>query len=208
MPLLLQGAKTTLCIFMLSSCISLSLGLVLGVLASDELKVPVLSRLVQTAAFILRAVPLFVQVLIVYFVLPDALGMNLEPLAASIFALSLCSSGYVCQIVRCGLNSLAKTQWEAAFVLGYTRVQSLRCVILPQMMRNTLLAFNNELESLLKSTAILSSIGVLELTRMGMNIISREMQPLPIYFAVAVFYVALSILLRFGMAILKKKVAL
>jgi ABC-type amino acid transport system permease subunit len=77
-------------------------------------------------------------------------------------------------------------------------MKTLRYIILPQMFRNVLPAFNNEFESMLKSTAILSSIGMLELTRMGMNIVSRELkQPLAIYMIVAVFYVILSIAFNF-----------
>jgi octopine/nopaline transport system permease protein len=74
------------------------------------------------------------------------------------------------------------------------------------MFRNVLPAFNNELESMLKSTAILSSIGMLELTRIGMNIVSRELkQPLAIYLIVALFYVAMSLALNFAAKHLEKR---
>lgn len=197
LPLLLMGALMTIKIVILSASISGCLGLILGVLSCQELRVPFLSSCVQFITFILRSVPFFVQLLIVYFVFPDLVGINLEPFAASVIALGVCSSGYVCQIVRCGLNSIPKSQWEAAFTLGYTKVQSLSYILLPQMMRNVLPAFNNELEALLKSTAILSSIGMLELTKMGMNVISREMRPLPIYLTISLFYVSMSLIINY-----------
>jgi polar amino acid transport system permease protein len=104
----------------------------------------------------------------------------------------MCSSGYVAQIVRGGINAIPAVQWEIAWTLGYTKRQTLFHVILPQMIRNVLPAFNNELDSLLKSTSIVSSIGLLELTRIGMNLVSREMEPVPIYLMVALFYLSLS----------------
>src|SRR5690606_27696645 len=163
-------------------------GTIFGILASDRLRLPIAAPLIDWYTFILRAVPFFVQLLIVYFVLPDLLGIDLSVFASSVIALGGCSSGYVCQIVRAGINSIPAIQWEAAFVLGYTRLQTLCYIILPQMLKNVLPALNNELEGILKSTAILSSIGMLELTRMGMNIVSRELKdPLSIYVIVAAF---------------------
>lgn len=208
LPLLLMGLVMTIKIVILSASISACLGLVFGVLSCEELKIPFLTPCINFVTFILRAVPFFVQLLIVYFLFPELIGINLEPFGASVIALGVCSSGYICQIVRCGLNSIPRSQWEATFTLGYTKTKSLGYVILPQMMRNVLPAFNNELESLLKSTAILSSIGMLELTKMGMNIISREMKPLPIYLTISLFYVAMSLILNYVAKYFEKKLLL
>jgi len=182
-------------------------GIFFGVLSCTRLKVLILSSVIESVTFVLRAVPFFMQLLIVYFVLPDLFHFNFEPFPAAVISLGICSSGYVAQIVRGGLNSIPVVQWEAAFALGYTTLQSLFYVILPQMVRNVLPAFNNELDSLLKSTAIVSSIGMLELTRMGMNIVSREMQPVPIYLTVALFYVCLSVILNFATRSIEKKIS-
>jgi ABC-type amino acid transport system permease subunit len=75
------------------------------------------------------------------------------------------------------------------------------------MVRNTLPALTSELDSLLKSTAILSSIGILELTRMGMNIVSREMAPLEIYLIVAAFYVAISLVINLLLRSLERRLS-
>jgi His/Glu/Gln/Arg/opine family amino acid ABC transporter permease subunit len=195
-PLLLQGVVMTVQILISSACLSLTLGLLFGVASCNKLRIPFFSHAIEFLTFVLRAIPFFVQLLLVYFVLPDLLGFNLEPFPASVIALGLCSSGYVAQIVRGGLNSLPQTQWEGAFALGLNTFQSLRYVILPQMGRSILPMLNNELDALLKSTSIISSIGLLELTRIGMNIVSREMQPIPIYLTVAFFYVCMSAILN------------
>jgi His/Glu/Gln/Arg/opine family amino acid ABC transporter permease subunit len=195
-PLLLKGTLMTLQVMMGAASISFSLGLVMGILSCERLKIRGVSSIIEGISFVYRAVPFYVQLLIVYFVLPDLLGFNLEPFPASVIALGMCSAGYVAQIVRGGINSIPAAQWEAAFSLGYDTQQSLRHIILPQMVRNVLPSFNNELDSLLKSTAMVSSIGMLELTRMGMNLVSREMEPVPIYLTVAFFYLCMSALLN------------
>lgn len=206
-PLLLKGTVMTVQVVLGAASLSFSFGLLLGIFSCERLKMPVISKIVEGITFVYRAIPFYVQLLIVYFVLPDLLGFNLEPFAASVLALGMCSAGYVAQIVRGGINSLPATQWEAAYALGYNTRQSLRYVILPQMLRNTLPAFNNELDSLLKSTAMVSSIGMLELTRMGMNLVSREMEPVPIYLTVALFYLCLSALLNLITRNLERRIA-
>lgn len=194
-PLLAQGMRMTLEVLIFSALLSFSMGLVFGLFSSNYLRIPIVSTLIEGIAFVYRAVPFYVQLLIVYFVLPDILGVNFEPFLASVIALGMCSSGYVAQIVRAGINAIPQPQWEAAFSLGYTKFQTLRCIALPQMVRQMLPAFNNELDALLKSTAVVSSIGLLELTRVGMNLVSREMEPVPIYLMVALFYLCMSAVL-------------
>ncbi len=192
LPLLVQGVQMTLKVLLSAACLSFVLGLFFGVLSCRRLRIPILTPVIEGITFVFRAVPFYVQLMIVYFVLPDLLGFNFAPFPASVLALGLCSSGYIAQIVRSGINAISASQWEAAFTLGYSKLQSLRFIILPQMVRHTLPAFNNELDSLLKSTAMVSSIGLLELTRVGMNLVSREMEPVPIYLTVALFYLCLS----------------
>ncbi len=206
-PLLLKGTWVTLQVFFSAASLSLILGLFFGLLLCHQLKVSILSPIIEGITFVCRAVPFFVQLLIVYFVLPDLLGFNFEPFSASVVALGLCSSGYVAQIVRSGMNGIPLMQWEACRTLGYSTWQTLYHVILPQVVRSVLPALNNELDSLLKSTAIVSSIGMLELTRMGMNIVSREMNPVPIYLTIALFYLCLSALLNFAARRLEKRMS-
>lgn len=206
-PLLLKGAWMTLQVLFFSAMISFVLGLIFGFLTCNRVRIPGLSFLIEGVTFVLRAVPCVVQILIVYFVLPDILGCQLEPFTASIIALGVCSSGYVMQIIRSGINSIASSQWEAAFSLGYSSLQSFLYIILPQVWRNILPACSNEIESLLKSTAIVSSIGMLELTRMGMNLVSREMQPVPIYLLVAFFYLCMSAVFTFLTRSLERRIA-
>lgn len=192
LPLFFQGIVVTVELFFLASILSIALGTCFGMLTSNRLRLPLLSKAISGITFVFRAVPFFVQLLIVYFVVPEVLGINLNPFPASVIALGVCSSGYVAQFIRGGIDEIPLSQWETASTLGYSKKQTLFAVVFPQAMRAALPALNNELESLLKSTAIASSIGMLELTRMGMNIVSREMEPVAIYLAIAFFYGCLS----------------
>lgn len=194
-PLLLKGAVLTLQVLSMSAFLSLTVGLVLGLLLCERLRVPGISGLIEGVTFVLRAVPFYVQLLIVYFVIPDLLGFDLEPLTASVMALGLCSSGYVAHIFRGGMNGVSASHWEAALTLGFNKRQTVFYLILPQVVRHILPFINNEIEALLKSTSVVSSIGLLELTRMGMNIVSREMDPVPIYLGVAAMYLGMSAIL-------------
>lgn len=207
LPLILKGSQMTLKVFFFAASLSFTLGLCFGVLSCNRLKIPIVSLVIEGITFVYRAIPFYVQLLIVYFVLPDLLGFNLDPFAASVISLGMCSSGYIAQTVRAGINSVPIAQWESAFVLGYSKLQSLFYVIFPQMVRNMLPAFNNELDSLLKSTAIVSSIGLVELTRAGMNLVSREMEPVPIYLMVAFFYLCFSAVLNTATRILERRIA-
>ena len=202
LPLLLKGSVISLKIFIIASFFSLVLGSIMGSLICIRLRCRGISSVIEGITFVLRGVPVYVQLLITYFVLPDLVGIELEAFSAGIIALSLCSAGYTAQIVRGGLNAIAKEQWEAAYTLGYSLIASLRFIIFPQLVRSVLPALTGELDSLLKSTAILASIGLLELTRMGMNIVSREMDPLPIYLAVAGLYIVISAIIN----IISKKI--
>ncbi|HXW86612.1 MAG TPA: ABC transporter permease subunit, partial [Candidatus Bathyarchaeia archaeon] len=114
---------------------------------------------------------------------------------------------YIAEIVRAGINSIAQGQWDACHVLGYTLRQTVWYVIIPQMLCNIFPALINQFDSLIKSTAILSTIGVLEVTRIGMNIIARNMNPGIIYLTIAGLYLITSTLLQFGAHIIERKLA-
>jgi ABC-type amino acid transport system permease subunit len=160
------------------------------------MRIPFFSVWADVATFILRAVPLYVQLLIIYFVIPELIGINLPLLPAATLALSLCSAAYVSQIIRAGTNAIAQEQWEAAQMLAYSKIQTGYYIIAPQVIRNVMPSLIAELDQLLKSTSLASALGMLELTRAGMNIVSREMNPITIYLMVAFLYLCISAFLN------------
>jgi polar amino acid transport system permease protein len=190
--LLLQGALSTIKITLAALAIGVAGGLGLGILNCKKCRLPMVGSLIEGFILVIRGTPLFVQVLIFYFALPEALGIDLSPFTAGVAALGLNSTAYMAEIVRCGIDSIPQGQWEAAHMLGYGRVLTLQSVILPQMIRNVLPALTNEMTTLIKESSILMVIGVAELTKVGREIVARQLDPLPVYLTVAAIYFALT----------------
>lgn len=206
-PLLMQGMWATIKVWIATALISMVVGLAFGIVRSRRVRIPLLSWALDGITFVLRGVPFYVQLLIVYFVLPDLMKINLSPMFAGIISLGLCSAAYTSQMVRGGINAIADEQWEAAFVLGLPKIETLSSIILPQALRNILPMICSELDMLLKSTSIISAIGVLELTRVGMNIIASEMQVVSVYLVIALMYLAISSVLNLGINMLERRYA-
>lgn len=206
-PVLAQGVIMTLTAWIIASCASLCIGTCLGIISCHYLNLERWRLVCKGYIFIAKGIPAYVHILLAYFVLPALLGLKIPALCAAVGALIFCSSGYVAEIVRSGMNAVARGQWDACFVLGYPLGQTLMRIILPQAFTNVLPALCGESEQLLKSTSLLATIGITELTRVGMNIISRELNPIPVYLSIALIYLLLSALLHLCMVYLEKKIA-
>ncbi len=117
-PLFFQGVAMTLQISIAAISFSYIVGTLFGVLTCNHLKIPIISPMIEVITFILRAVPFYVQLLIVYFVLPDLIGYNFDPFLASILALGMCSSGYIARITGGGINSLSLSKGGMNIIFG------------------------------------------------------------------------------------------
>ena len=147
-----------------------------------------LSLLCTGAIELLRGTPLLVQIIFVYYALPQLIGLNLPPLLAGMGALAFNCAAYIAEIFRAGINSLDSGQTEAARALGLTQRQAMRWVILPQTVRRVLPPLTNEAIALLKDSSLVSVIGLAELTRSGQELASQLAVPLAIWPAVALLY--------------------
>jgi His/Glu/Gln/Arg/opine family amino acid ABC transporter permease subunit len=191
-PFLLQGALATLQITFFSITIGLCGGLVIGILNCNRLRNPFLSSLLNTFVWVVRGTPLFVQVLIVYYAVPEIIGISFTPFIAGVIALGLNSMAYNSEIIRGGINAIPEGQWEAAYVVGLKPWQTLQGVILPQMLRVSLPSLTNELTALIRETSILMVIGVAELTKVSKDIVARELDPMTIYLAAGAIYLMIT----------------
>ena len=191
-PLLLQGICVTICAWFVAGLSSFILGVTFGILGCRNFAYKKTTLFINMYTFIAKGVPAYVHILIAYFALPGLFGISIHPFIAATGALALCSGGYSTEIIRAGIHAVPEGQWNACFVLGYSRYQALTRVILPQAIKKVLPALLGECEQLLKSTSLLATIGVTELTRAGMNIISRELNPLPVYVSIAFIYLFFS----------------
>jgi His/Glu/Gln/Arg/opine family amino acid ABC transporter permease subunit len=204
-PVLTHGVMMTLISWITAGALSILLGTVIGIISCQHLVSKPLAVAIKGYTFIAKGVPAYVQILIAYFVIPSVLHVAIPGFFAATMALAFCSSGYVTEIVRSGMNAISRGQWDAAFALGYPLRATLSRIIMPQALRHTLPALIGELEQLLKSTSLLATIGVTELTRTGMNIISRELNPIPVYLTIAVLYLLFSALLQIFMFYWEKR---
>lgn len=192
LPLLFRGAIMTLKLWGVAGCISVVTGTVTGILRTQKIRTPIISSVCDVVTFLLRGIPFYVQLLLAYFILPELLNIDLSPFIAATLALGLCSGAYISQIVKSGLNAIPSGEWDAAYVLGYNRTQALHSLMVPRAFRLIIPALLGELDQLLKSTSIISTLGIFELTNAARNIVERDLQPLPIYAAVAVIYLLMS----------------
>lgn len=142
------------------------------------------------AAYIdlIRGTPLLVQTFLVFYGLPSLIQRPIPAYAAALLALSVNSGAYVGEIVRSGIQSLDKGQWEAAYSLGLTGVQTMQHIILPQAFRRILPPLGNEFIALLKDSSLVSIIALEELVRKGQIIIGRTFRPFEVWLAVALIF--------------------
>jgi L-cystine transport system permease protein len=176
--------------------LSLCGGILLGCLSYRKLNSTLYARCIRVYVIIMRSIPLYVHILYVYFVIPAVIGLNLSPWSAALLAIVLCVTAYCTEVIRGGINVVPNGQWEAAYVLGYTYPQTLQHIIMPQVIRATVPALVNLSEELIKSTAIVSTVGVMDITRTGMNIIARTMNPELVYTLIALIYLAVSLVIQ------------
>lgn len=191
-PLLLKGAVLTLKISLVGVGIGLIFGTMLGIANCDRLRNRYLGAVVNVYVTIWRGTPIFVQLLFVYFAIPDAVGIELSPVSAGIVTLGLNSGAYLSETIRGGINSVPEGQWEAAHVLGYSQFQTLRFIVMSQALKTVIPGITNELVTLIKDSSILMVVGVPELVKMSRDIVARELNPIEVYALAAIFYLIMT----------------
>lgn len=206
LPLMLKGALITIWISAIGIFVGFVCGAVVGILDCNKLKSPLVSFFLQSYVTIFRGTPLFVQLLIVYFALPDALGIELSPISAGIITLGLNSTAYLAEVIRAGINAIDPGQWDASYILGYSRFKTFRFIIMPQAIRNVLPAITNEFATLIKESSILMVIGVPELVKVSKDIVARNLKPMEIYLMAALLYLIMTFLVAYATKLLESRV--
>ena len=200
---LLSGFTTTIFI----SIVSISLSIVLGLIVA----IPSLAKNKFLTYFnigyveIVRAVPLLVLILWIYYGLPIMTGISFSPFVSGIIALSISESAFQAEIFRAGINSIRKPQWEAGSSLGLNFFRKLRLVILPQAIRNILPAIGNQFVYVLKMSSLVSIIGIGDLTRKANELVVTTYRPLEIYTFLILEYLILILIVSFLVRRLEKR---
>ena len=202
---LVNGLRVTLEIAAWGLVLALLIGLITAVLRLSD------SRAGRALAVgyleAIRNTPLLVQVSIFYFVLQPLLGFN-NPLWAGIVCLSLFEGAFASEVIRGGILSVSRGQWEAAATVGLSRAETYRFVILPQAVPIMLPPMAGVMINLIKHSAILSFVAVFELTTEARNLIGDTFLSFEIWFVVGAMYLCLTVSLSAFVAWLERKVRL
>ncbi len=185
MPLLGKAALTTVGVSLAGLVFGFFIGL--AVCASRLSPNRSISAIGAAYVFVFRGVPLLVQLLLVYYLLPFV-GINVPPLVAAVSAVSLCSAAYVAEILRGGFLSVPYGHIEAARMLGMRAFATLWRIKVPQATRLTLPSLANEMVLLIKASSLISVVGVAEVTRTAQNIAASTYRPLEAYLAAGLIY--------------------
>lgn len=187
-PFILDGIWVTLQYTLLSTFFGFLLGTVLSLFKISNIKPLKWFAVAYTSIF--RGTPLIVQISIVYFSTPQLLGYDITALQAGVLAFALNSAAYISETIRGGILAVDKGQREAAMALGVPYRAMMWDIILPQAVKNILPALVNESIALLKESALVSTIGALDLLRRA-NIVASEkfIYFEPLIFVAAIYYV-------------------
>ena len=205
-PYLLEGAVVSLQVATLSFIIGNIIGIVVGIMRVSGIKI--LEYIATIYVEVIRGTPLVVQLLLIYFGIPIALGLRFPPFLAGVIAFSVNSGAYQAEIVRSGIKSIPRGQMEAAESLGFTYWQAMRYIIIPQAMRILIPAFVNEYSTVLKDTSLLIIIGYPELTRKGQYIASRTFRYFDVYITIAAIYLVMVFTISKLARWIEKKIAI
>ncbi len=188
LPGLTMTIPITVAAFALCMVVALFLALV------QYAKVPVLRQFARIYIWIFRGTPLLVQLLLVYYGLPD-LGIMIPKLVAAIVVIGLNYAAYCAETIRAALESVPVGQVEAGYCAGLSYMQIMWRIVLPQAMRTAFPPLSNSLISMLKDTSLAANITVMEMLQKTRQIIARTYEALALYIEVALIYLAFSTIL-------------
>ncbi|MFT5069563.1 MAG: glutamine transport system permease protein, partial [Candidatus Paceibacteria bacterium] len=186
---LLSGLEQTVLMSFTAIAISMVVGLAValpGMSASKGWR-----RFNRVYVEVVRAVPILVLILWVYYGLPQLMGISIGVFGAGVLALALSDSAFQAEIFRAGIQSVSRGQYEAAHTLSLNYVDRMRFVILPQAIKRILPALGNQFVYMLKMSSLVSVIGMQELTRKANELVVTEYRPLEIYTILVLEYLVL-----------------
>ncbi|MGT2929607.1 amino acid ABC transporter permease [Streptococcus dentasini] len=201
LPALLNGAWVTLQVFCIVIILSIPLGIVLAFLM--QLKFKPLNWLLTIYIWIMRGTPLLLQLIFVYYVLPSV-GIVFDRLPAAILAFTLNYAAYFAEIFRGGIAAIPKGQYEAAKVLKFNQLQTIRYIILPQVIKIVLPSVFNEVINLVKDSSLVYVLGVGDLLLESRTAANRDATLAPMFVAGAIYLILVGLVTLASKRIEKK----
>lgn len=214
-PLFVKGIYITLMLAIVGTGVGLILGSLVGVYRTIPIhrqkhrSLRILYKIgygISTAYIeLFRSTPMMVQAMVIYFGFIWVTGIKLNPTPTGMVIISINTGAYMAEIVRAGINSIDKGQYEAAHSVGLSHGQAMRGIILPQALRNIIPAIGNEFIINMKDSCVLSVISVGELFFATKSVAGASFATFPAYFIAAVVYLVLTIIVSQLLKRLEKK---
>ena len=202
----LKGFGKTLEVSFFAVLLGVLIGTLIAIIkvsARDKKGLKPLEWLCNIYITIIRGTPVYVQLLILWFLIMNS--RDSSPIMAAVIGFGINSSAYVAEIVRAGILAVDKGQTEAGRSLGLNSAMTMRYIILPQAVKNILPALGNEMITLLKDTSLVSVIALRDVTKQAQNIVSNTYQAYVPYVSLAIIYLVLVIILTKLLGIFERR---
>ena len=201
---LAEGSLVTLKLFFITLGLAVPRGLALALIRISRFTVA--SQAVNGYIWLMRGTPLMLQLLFIYFALPfvPVIGVRLPDFPAAIVAFALNYAAYFAEIFRAGIQSIDRGQYEGAKVLGFSYGQTMRRIVLPQVVKRILPPMSNETITLVKDTSLIYVLALNDLLRAARGIVQRDFTITP-FIVAAGFYLLMTLVLTWFFQRLEKR---
>lgn len=195
-PMFIRGAKITLLISIIGTIVGTLIGLIVGVIrtipepekGSKKMILKVINAILSAYIEFFRGTPMIVQAMVIYYGSALAFGIDIDRILAGLFIVSINTGAYMSEIVRGGIISIEKGQFEAASAIGMNHFQTMVNVVLPQVVRNILPATGNEFVINIKDTSVLNVISVSELFFQTKTVAGNNFRYFEAFFITCILY--------------------
>ncbi|WIV11211.1 amino acid ABC transporter permease [Proteiniborus sp. MB09-C3] len=199
-PMFVRGAGMTLLISIIGTIAGLIIGLIVGIIrtipvpdkGARRTSLKIVNTILSMYIEFFRGTPMIVQAMVVYYGSAQAFGIQMDRVVAAIFIVSINTGAYMSEIVRGGIVSIDRGQFEAAQAIGMNHVQTMTNVILPQVIRNILPATGNEFVINIKDTSVLNVISVTELYFQTKSIAGSSFKFFEPFFVASIIYLVMT----------------
>lgn len=213
-PMFLRGAGMTLLISIVGTLIGTLIGLIVGVIrtipiperGAKKVFLRIVNAILSVYIEFFRGTPMIVQAMVIYYGSAAAFGLNINKIAAALIIVSINTGAYMSEIVRGGIVSIDKGQFEAAQAIGMNHYQTMINVVLPQVIRNILPATGNEFVINIKDTSVLNVISVSELYFQTKSIAGNNFRYFESFFVACILYFIMTFTVTRILRYLEKKI--
>ena len=212
-PMFISGAITTLYISLFGTIMGFVIGLLVGVIRTipvpdrgiKKIILKIVNLILSMYIEIFRGTPMIVQAMVIYYGSALAFGIDMNRLYAAIFIVSINTGAYMSEIIRGGIVSVDKGQYEAAEAIGMKHIQTMINIILPQAIRNVLPAMSNEFVINIKDTSVLNVISVSELYFETKSVAGNNFRYFESFFVACILYFIMTFTITRILRLIEKK---